>query len=94
MILKNEESMKTHEGELTRSAELPVLRLPQRLALRRFSRSRKSATIHATPAIANVSMPSLQFPCVFGSATRMGIHIATPNTMNIKARRREASSDL
>ena len=50
--------------------------------------------INATPAIANVSRPSLQFEWVFASASRMGIHIAAPNNTSINANSREASSDL
>jgi hypothetical protein len=57
-----------------------------------LSRPRRSATSNATPAIAKVSMPSLQFEGVFGSAIRIGIHIATPKSPSISARSRAASS--
>src|SRR4029077_10399290 len=53
---------------------------------------RRSARIHAAPAIAKVSAVSLQFVRLWGSERSNGTHTSSPKITSIMVRRRVASS--
>src|SRR5690242_18600993 len=53
---------------------------------------RKSVTIHATPAIAKVSVVSVQLDNLCGSEKRIGSHTSTPNPTSIAVSSPDARS--